>query len=278
VTVLFEFAPAKVNLALHVLGRRGDGYHELDSIVVFADVGDTLAFRPARTTTLNIDGPFAGELSAQADNLVLKAVAALRARVSLPEVHITLTKNLPIASGIGGGSADAAATLRGLLRFANLHVPAPQLQAMALSLGADVPVCLQGQPCRMQGVGEKFSILPALPWKAIVLANPMQGCSTSSVFTQLGLAKGQNLGSPLDPQKPESWRNDLTASALKVLPGIADVLQALASEKSLSDVRMSGSGATCFGLAASLAEAQSCALRLSQRFPKWWIKAAPLRA
>ena len=275
-SVFTELAPAKINLALHVLGRRLDGYHDIDSIVAFADQGDVLQFRPANVTSLTIDGPFAAGLSSGPDNLVLKAVAALQAVMPLPHFSISLTKNLPIASGIGGGSADAAATLRGLLKLAGHELPNHQLQEIALSLGADVPVCLRSKPCRMQGIGETITDLPSLPWKAIVLANPLQPCSTTEVFRHLGLAKGQNHGTPVEWSAPETWRNDLTPPALKTLPEIGSVLTTLKTRKQLQAVRMSGSGATCFGLAESTDEAENTAAHLRKACPDWWIKAAGL--
>lgn len=273
-----EFAPAKINLALHVLGRRNDGYHELDSIVAFADVGDVLKFDVSDRTSLTIDGPFATGLSTGPDNLVLKAVAAMGSVIALPPVHITLIKNLPIASGIGGGSADAAATLRGLLRHAKTQPSQKQLQSVALSLGADVPVCFHGKPCRMQGIGETITPVQSLPWNAIVLVNPLQACSTAEVFRHLGLAKGDQHGTALDLQRPEMWRNDLVPPALKTLPLILDVLTALKFENLLDPIRMSGSGATCFGLAATMEDAQKAAAVLAGNHPEWWVRAAKLLA
>ena len=275
-TVFTEFAPAKINLALHVLARRPDGYHELDSIVAFADVGDVLTFRESGQTSLTIDGPFAAGLSTGPDNLVLKAMAALQAVAAVPHLHVNLTKNIPVASGIGGGSADAAAMLRGLLRITGHVLPIGKLQKIALSLGADVPVCLRGKPCRMQGIGETITDLPPLPWKAVVLANPLQPCNTADVFHHLGLAKGQTHGTAVEWSAPESWRNDLTSPALKTLPEIAGVLAAFAAQKQLMASRMSGSGATCFGLAASIEDAENTAAHLRVRHPHWWIKAAGL--
>ncbi len=276
-TVINELAPAKINLALHVLGRRLDGFHDVDSIVAFADVCDVLKFRPANVTSLTIDGPFAAGLTIGPDNLVLKALAALQSLMPLPHFSISLTKNLPIAAGIGGGSADAAATLRGLLKLTGHDLSNHRLQKLALSLGADVPVCLRSKPSRMQGIGETITDLPPLPWKAIVLANPMRPCSTAEVFRHLGLAKGQSHGTPVEWSAPETWRNDLTPSAVKSLPEIAGVFKALAAAKPLMASRMSGSGATCFGLAASLDDAENVAVHLRTRHPDWWIKAALLK-
>jgi 4-diphosphocytidyl-2-C-methyl-D-erythritol kinase len=268
-----EFAPAKINLALHVLGRRGDGYHELDSIVAFADVGDVLTLAPAAETSLEISGPFAGQLSSSADNLVLRAHALLNA----PPVAFHLEKNLPIASGIGGGSADAAAALRALIRVFDLALGPDELNVLALKLGADVPVCLHGKPCRMRGIGEKLEKGTfALP-SAIVLANPGRATSTPEVFRQLGLQPGDSFGAAISPgSDAASWRNDLAKPAMNLVPEIGDVVAELRNAKGITCARMSGSGATCFGLSNSLAEAQAAAASLSAQHPTWWVKAATL--
>ncbi len=274
--VIAEEARAKINLALHVLGRRADGYHELDSIVAFADVGDVLHFEPARETALEISGPFASGLSAGPDNLILKAAAALARVTPVPAARIRLEKNLPVASGMGGGSADGAAALRGLLRLADKGLPSEVLTPLALSLGADVPVCLGQKVCRMRGIGEEIAAATTLPADAIVLVNPLTACSTQAVFAALGLRAGERHASALDPGDPASWRNDLQEPALRVLPLIADVLAALSTEATLHTVRMSGSGATCFGLASSRTVAEQAAVRLAARHPDWWMKAASL--
>ncbi len=268
-----EFAPAKINLALHVLGRRNDGYHELDSAVAFASVGDVLEIELAETTTLSVSGPFAAEVPVTADNLVLKAHAALAAQFDVPNVAMRLTKNLPVASGIGGGSADAAAALRGLMRLADVRFDSETVQKIALSLGADVPVCLRGTACRMQGVGEIISDLKLLPAKAIVLVNPLQACGTADVFRKLGLKAGDVLGSALDENSPATWRNDMTAAAIAVQPAIAEVLAALRDHPTS---RMSGSGATCFALFETLEEAETVGRQLAVRHSNWWIAPALL--
>ncbi|MCA0434513.1 MAG: 4-(cytidine 5'-diphospho)-2-C-methyl-D-erythritol kinase [Proteobacteria bacterium] len=273
---IVEQARAKINLALHVLGRRADGYHELDSAVAFADVGDVLHLEPAQATSLTIHGPFAAGLSADAGNLVLKAAAALVQCAPVGPVRIVLEKNLPVASGIGGGSADAAAALRGLMRLNDIRLAPDQLVKLALSLGADVPVCLQQGFCRMTGIGETITPMDGLPARFIVLANPLAACSTQAVFAALGLRAGERFAEPLDPQQPASWRNDLQEPAVRALPVIADVLAALTQERGLSDIRMSGSGATCFGLAASRPVADAAAARLSAQNPQWWVRAASL--
>ncbi len=274
--MITERALAKINLALHVRGRRDDGYHDLDSIVAFADIGDVLTFTPAARTTLSVHGLFSGNLSAGADNLVLRAAAALSAVVNIPATAINLEKNLPVASGMGGGSADAAATLRGLMRLAGLPIEDGELKRVALALGADVPVCVRSTVCRMTGIGDEISPIAGLPAPTIVLANPLQPCATAAVFAKLGLQVGQSWGTGVDPADPTGWRNDLQAPALEVAPIIGDVLAALKSEPLLTAVRMSGSGATCFGLAQSTGDAEAVALRLQTRHPGWWVRAAKL--
>jgi 4-diphosphocytidyl-2-C-methyl-D-erythritol kinase len=271
-----EFAPAKINLALHVLGRRADGYHELDSVVAFASVGDTLELTEAGMTTLQVDGPFAGDVPVTADNLVLRAYAALSKQMLLPAVAFRLTKNLPVASGIGGGSADAAAALRGILKLTDKTLDANSLQSIALSLGADVPVCLHGKACRMQGVGELITRLDHLPAKAIVLVNPMKVCGTAEVFRRMGLKAGDQAGLALDVASPATWRNDMTIAAVQVLPEIADVLSTLRDITEGATVRMSGSGATCFALFSTFEQADLAAQQLTALRPGWWVAPAKL--
>jgi 4-diphosphocytidyl-2-C-methyl-D-erythritol kinase len=270
------FAAAKINVALHVLGRRADGYHELDSIVAFADVGDTITFTPSSDTCLVVDGPFAADVPATSDNLILKARAVLVEHAQVPPLHITLTKNLPVASGIGGGSADAATALRGFMHIAGVRFDSETIQKIALSLGADVPVCLFGKTCRMQGVGEVITPLKQLPFEHIVLVNPTQACSTAAIFKTIGLQPGQNFKSPLVPDAPAQWRNDMTDAAISVLPVIADVLQSLEVLPAAKVVRMSGSGATCFALCKNAEDAQSVATHVQRNHPAWWVKAARL--
>lgn len=275
---IVETAKAKVNLALHVLGRRDDGYHQLDSAVAFADAGDVLTVRPLAGTGvhLSVSGPFADAVPAGDDNLISRAHTLLSEHARIPGVQVHLEKNLPVAAGIGGGSADAGAALRAFVRLAQDAVPAAVLNAIALKLGADVPVCLRQKACRMEGVGEILSPLPQLPAEAIVLVNPRIACETAAVFAALGLAKGQLHLSALSPDDPTQWRNDLTAPAVRVQPVIADVLALLQKQEGMSAVRMSGSGATCFGLAESLAVAERAARHVSVAEPGWWVSASRL--
>jgi 4-diphosphocytidyl-2-C-methyl-D-erythritol kinase len=269
--IIREFAPAKINLALHVLGRRADGYHELDSIVAFASVGDELTLTLADNTSLTVSGPFAADVPTGPENLVLKAHAALAAEFQVPPVALHLTKNLPVASGIGGGSSDAAAALRGILKLTKQGIDFSSLQKLSLSLGADVPVCLQAHACRMQGVGEIIMELERLPTTAALLVNPAKSCGTADVFRKIGLAAGDSFGTALDASTPENWRNDMTAAAIAVLPEIGLVLSALSALVPHATVRMSGSGATCFALFDSLDEAEAVGAALASKHQDWWI-------
>jgi 4-diphosphocytidyl-2-C-methyl-D-erythritol kinase len=276
-----EKACAKINLALHILGRRNDGYHELDSVVGFADFGDRIAIKVSDQLTLECSGSFAASVPAGADNIILKAWHVLHELlrphgVELPPVHVKLEKNLPVASGIGGGSADAAAMLRGLLKLVNAELSKTEVVSLARSLGADVPVCFYQKSCRMQGIGEIISALTIELPRAIVLVNPLKACATADVFKILGLSNGQHHAEAIALDSPPSWRNDLTAAALQVQPEIAKILYALKLESCFSSSRMSGSGATCFGLTSNMAEANAAAARLSVKNPSWWIKAAEL--
>ncbi len=276
--MITEFAPAKVNLALHVTGRRADGYHLLDSLVVFAGVGDHVSVTPADGLSLNITGPQAAALPITADNLVLRAARAFDAGQG---AAITLEKALPVASGIGGGSADAAATLRALARLWGKPVPDP---ATILALGADVPVCLAGQPARMQGIGDRVCRLHhPLPAGWLVLVNPMIAVPTPAVFA--ALTKRDNAALPDMPALPTAtaladWlhttRNDLEAPAITAAPVISAVKASLAATKGCLIARMSGSGATCFGLYASETAAQEAAKTLRVAKPMWWIAPAAI--
>jgi 4-diphosphocytidyl-2-C-methyl-D-erythritol kinase len=269
-----DFAPAKVNLALHVTGRRADGYHLLDSLVVFASVGDRVAVTPAPELRLTIDGPMAGALTVGPDNLVLRAARFLGEE----RVAITLTKRLPVASGIGGGSADAAATIRAICRLRGRAVPEAALTA---PLGADVPACLIGRPLRMQGIGERVEPLPGLPPAHIVLANPGVSLTTPAVFGALR----RRDGAPLPPLPPvadvaglarylAACRNDLEDAACALEPVIGKVIAALGDQPGCLLARMSGSGATCFGLFADRTAATAAAAALRHRQRGWWVEEA----
>ena len=284
-TALTIEAPAKVNLYLHVTGKRADGYHLLDSLVAFAGVGDTLALEPADGLELVLTGPTAAPLAADDDNIVLRAARLLAEQAGIaPRARITLTKRLPVAAGIGGGSADAAATLRGLARLWNLSIAEPDLRALGLRLGADVPVCLAGRPTTMTGVGEHLAPAPALPPAWLVLVNPRRPLSTPAVFKarQGDFTPAQPLteapaDAPALARALAARRNDLTQAAITLEPLVADMLALLAAQPACLLARMSGSGATCFGLFADEAAAQAAATALTAANPSWWTAAAPLR-
>jgi 4-diphosphocytidyl-2-C-methyl-D-erythritol kinase len=271
------FAPAKVNLTLHVLGKRTDGYHLIDSLVVFAGVGDRIKVSDAPGLHLEIVGPMAADLPADDGNLVLRAARFLAARGAL----ITLTKNLPIASGIGGGSADAAATFRALGELWRCELPST---ADAASLGADVPVCLEPRSRRMSGIGEVLAEVPPLPPAWLVLANPRVSVATGAVFAALAARDRAPMPQVL-PDFPDveslaaflaDMRNDLEVPACRTAPVIASVLAALTDQTGCMLARMSGSGATCFGLFRAQADAERAARNLGVAQPGWWVVAAPI--
>jgi 4-diphosphocytidyl-2-C-methyl-D-erythritol kinase len=273
---LTEAAPAKLNLYLHLTGRRDDGYHLLDSLVAFAEIGDVLRAEPAKTLSLRVAGPFAGGLAAEPDNLVLRAARALAAEAGVPSgAEIVLEKYLPVASGIGGGSADAAAALRLLCRLWGLSPDRAVLARLAGALGADVPACLFGRTCRMGGIGERLEPAPALPQCGIVLVNPGIALATGDVFrTWRGMWSARAAlpagwaDSVAMAHGLVSFRNDLEPAALALRPVIADVLAALAALPGCLLARMSGSGTTCFGLFAD----RETAGRAVSEMPRtgWW--------
>lgn len=283
--IVSEDAFAKINLALHVTGQRADGYHLLDMLVTFAEHGDRLEFSPAQSDEFVLSGRFGDVLKSESGtNLVLKARDLLRQAVVdagevAPPVRISLQKNLPIASGIGGGSADAAATVRGLLRLWNVSVPERVIDEIALRLGADVPMCLVSKPLVARGIGEAIVRVGDLPSFAMVLANPLQAVSTPEVFRKLATKDN----TPLDIGSRSSWlaaigsmRNDLEQPATAILPVIAEV-SAMLKDSGATFVRMSGSGATCFGIFDSAAEAEAAARTLHSRRPDWYFQATTTR-
>ncbi|MFE3836020.1 4-(cytidine 5'-diphospho)-2-C-methyl-D-erythritol kinase [Pseudogemmobacter sonorensis] len=274
-----ERAWAKVNLCLHVTGLRADGYHLLDSLVAFAGVGDLLEAAPAPKAALVLAGPFGAELPAGEDNLVLRA-----ARAVAPDfpVAFRLEKNLPPASGIGGGSADAAAAVRAVLRL--MGRPGAVDADVIAALGADVPVCMRSGPARMRGIGERLDPVPAFPQVWAVLANPRVEVPTPQVFRALAVKENPGLPGVLprwrDALALAHWlsgqRNDLEPAALRVAPVIGQALAALEALPGALLARMSGSGATCFALFAEEAAAQRAADRLRAQAPAWWVAAAAL--
>ncbi|UFZ07353.1 4-(cytidine 5'-diphospho)-2-C-methyl-D-erythritol kinase [Bradyrhizobium ontarionense] len=290
---LRETGRAKVNLTLRVVGRRGDGYHDLESVVAFADCADQLSLVPGSELTLTTIGPLAGACGETSDNLVLKAARLLSEAVPGLELGaFTLEKVLPVAAGIGGGSADAAAALRLLARRNGLALDDPRLVAVALQTGADVPVCVASRACTMTGVGE--NLLPLdLPVLPCVMINPRVPVATKDVFQALGLKPGELLVGVTDVLTAPAWpgagasvsdwvdalgevRNDLEPPALKVQPIIGTVLDSLRASGGVLLARMSGSGATCFAIYGSDADAKSAGAQIAAAHPEWWVHAGTL--
>lgn len=274
---LTEFAPAKVNLFLHITGRRADGYHVLDSLVAFAECGDYLAGSDACELSLAVDGPFGANLPQHADNLVWRAARDLAVTTGIePRAKLTITKHLPVASGIGGGSADAAAALRLLARLWGVSLDAASWRALAMRLGADVPVCLSSLPARVGGVGEVLASAPLLPACGVLLVNPGIAVETAQVFRARSGAFSSRAVLPSGwpdaaamAQDLAMLGNDLETPARTLCPPIAEVLARLAAQPGCLLARMSGSGATCFGLFAD-PEAAARAGRELQAPPGWW--------
>lgn len=265
-------AYAKVNLALHVRARMADGYHRVETAFAFAEDGDGLSVAPGEGLRLAVTGPFGGALAGDDDNLVLRAARALRARYGTEAgAALLLDKRLPVAAGIGGGSADAAAALRLLARWWDLDADEEALLDIAASLGADVPACLLSRPLRGEGRGDALQPLPhaGLAGAPMLLVNPGVPLSTAAVFRAWdGVDRGPLAG----------WgdgRNDLEPAAIGLVPEIAGVLDALGEARF---ARMSGSGATCFGLYRTEAERDSAAASIAAAHPRWWILATRLRA
>jgi 4-diphosphocytidyl-2-C-methyl-D-erythritol kinase len=286
-----EGAPAKVNLTLRVLGRRPDGYHEIESLVAFASTGDALAFTPGASLALKVRGPTAAAAGSLADNLVLKAAQALAERIpKLKLGRFDLSKRLPVAAGLGGGSADAAAALRLLARHNRIASDDARLMAAARATGADVPVCLDPRPRLMRGIGEVLSPPLRLPSLPAVLLNPRVGVATRDVFTQLRappIAKaprdaGSDAGFPSGRngliEALAHGANDLESPAISLHPVIAEALAALRAVGGCRLARMSGSGATCFGLFDSARDATAAARSLRDAHPQWWVRATVLGA
>lgn len=290
---LIEEGRAKVNLTLRVVGRRTDGYHDLESVVAFADCADRLSLEPGGELKLATTGPLAAACGDAADNLVFKAAKLLAEAVpNLKLGAFALDKVLPVAAGIGGGSADAAAALRLLARLNNLSLDDPRLQKVALATGADVPVCLLSRACDMTGVGEQLLPL-ALPSMPCVMVNPRVPVATKDVFQELGLRNGELLVGATDVLEAPAWpeaggsiadwvdvletvANDLEAPALRIQPVIGEVLEALRSSAGVKLARMSGSGATCFAMYGAATDAHAAAERIRRDHPGWWVHAGTL--
>lgn len=268
-TVLVEDAPAKLNLALHVRARRSDGYHELETLFAFVRDGDRLTMGRADTPSFVVDGPFAGALAGDGDNLVLRAVSGFAAAYSDPgPLAITLTKRLPVASGIGGGSADAAAALRLLARLTGVE-DTPGLMAIAAELGSDVPACLLGRASLGRGRGEALTPLDGLEPLPALLVNPGVAVATGPVFDAWDRVDRGPLGDGAPLEIALAGRNDLEPPALRLAPVIGKVLTALHQSTPVL-ARMSGSGATCFALYRSAGECGEAAKAIRSVQPGWW--------
>ncbi|MGV7219148.1 4-(cytidine 5'-diphospho)-2-C-methyl-D-erythritol kinase [Bradyrhizobium sp. UFLA05-112] len=292
-SALIEEGRAKVNLSLRVVGRRTDGYHDLESVVAFADCADRLTLEPGSELKLTTTGPLAAACGDTADNLVLKASRLLAEAVpNLKLGAFALDKVLPVAAGIGGGSADAAAALRLLARLNNLSLDDPRLQEVALATGADVPVCLLSRACDMTGVGEQLLplMLPSMP---SVMVNPRVPVATKDVFQALGLRNGELLVGATDVLEAPAWpeggasttdwvdvlstvANDLEAPAMRIEPVIGEVLDALRACAGVKLARMSGSGATCFAIFGDAAHAHAAAETIRRDHSGWWVHAGTL--
>lgn len=285
--VLVETAPAKVNLTLRVVGRRSDGYHVLESLVAFAGVDDRLTLVPGGPASLTVRGPNAAAAGAVADNLVLRAARALEAEIEgLRLGRFTLTKRLPAAAGIGGGSSDAAAALRLLARANRIKLADPRIHRAAAAVGADVPVCVDPRSRVMRGIGEILSKPLAVPRFAAVLVNPGVAVPTRDVFAVLHRSErkpqpaAQPHGVPRDPEAFLAYlgrrANDLEPAAIEIAPAIAKVLASLRESPGCRLARMSGSGATCFGLYVTERAARAAARTLSMQHRRWWVCATHL--
>jgi 4-diphosphocytidyl-2-C-methyl-D-erythritol kinase len=291
--MLIEEGRAKVNLTLRVVGRRADGYHDLESMVAFADCADRLSLTPGPKLDLKTTGPLGQDCGEAADNLVFKAAQLLGERVpDLKLGQFTLDKLLPVAAGIGGGSADAAAALRLLAQANGIAIDDSRLIEVAQLTGADVPVCLASHACVMTGVGE--TLLPlSLPKLPCVMVNPRVAVATKDVFEALGLRNGELLVGATDVMRATAWpevgasvedwvevlsagANDLEAPATRLQPVIGEVLSALSASNGAWLARMSGSGATCFAIYENTAEAQRAAQKISLDHPDWWVHAGIL--
>ncbi|MEH3123821.1 MAG: 4-(cytidine 5'-diphospho)-2-C-methyl-D-erythritol kinase [Sphingomonas phyllosphaerae] len=276
--MIAETAPAKLNLALHVRARRVDGYHELETLFVFARDGDRVTVGPATVPGFTVTGPFAAAVGPAADNLVTRAEAAFRQAFAPDAVHaVTLDKHLPVASGIGGGSADAAATLRALARLHGLPVDTPRLLTIAADLGADVPACLLGRPTFGRGRGDALAPIAGLGDMPALLVNPGVAVSTAQVFAHWGgVDRGALDLTGTTLERAMAGRNDLQPPAEAIAPVIGTVISRLAAAPGALLTRMSGSGATCFALFRDTEARDSAAARIAADAPDWWVCATTI--
>lgn len=284
------FAPAKINLFLHITGKRNDGYHNIESLISFADIGDYITLSTSKTPEFSVEGPFAAGLSEQekdsgpqSKNIVMKALWGLsRLYKRPPEFHVHLMKNLPIAAGIGGGSADAAALIWGIIKQWGKPPDQDELQKFMLELGADVPVCYQCDNTFVQGIGESISPVNYFPEIPVVLINPLKPCATGAVFKTFDGKFSSSITMPQDPSLDEfldfiaQQHNDLEKPACALVEDITNILNALNYTEGCRLARMSGSGATCFGLFDTTAHSENAADIIKQENPDWWVKSGIL--
>ncbi len=276
---LFErLSPAKLNLYLHIVGKRDDGFHLLDSLVVFTQFGDQLTAKPANTVSLHIEGEFAAGLGAQ-DNLVMRAALALQSKYDVQQGAIlTLEKRIPVGAGLGGGSANAATALLLLNALWEIDAPMQELETLAITLGADVPACLYAQALHMGGIGEVITPMPDFSLtEQIVLVNPRLHVSTPDVFKQF--ARAPRYQQPIAEHERMHFtkhHNDLQDAAITICPAIADILALLQQQQGCDVARMCGSGATCFGLFAGKQEASAAVQTIKAVQPNWWVKSTAL--
>lgn len=285
--LLTIFAPAKINLYLHVTGRLDNGYHMLDSLVAFADIGDSIEIEPSAEFKFVIEGPYSGgfgpkdrDHSPDSSNLVVQAVWALaRAAQKIPNVRVKLVKNLPIASGLGGGSSDAAAVIWGLLEWWKIPRQTHYLQGLMARLGADIPVCMACSPSRVRGIGDIVDPAPAMSEIPVVLVNPGKPCMTSEVFSRFTGAFREPMALPAGFEKQAALisflaqqRNDLLKAASETVPEIGNALNSLNVQDGCALARMTGSGATCFGIFNNENTARKAAKAIAADNPDWWVK------
>lgn len=281
-------APAKINLFLHVGATDADGYHPLASLVAFADIGDRVSVQPAERLSLEVEGPFAAALADQDDNLILRTLRRLGEATGegAPALRVVLDKQLPIAAGLGGGSSDAGAALRLAAQMLGLAADDPALETAAAVVGADGPMCLHARPAWAEGRGDRLAVEPRLPDLPIVLVNPGVPSPTGPVYRAYDAGPVRSADRPAPP---EDWsprgvadwlsrqRNDLEAPALSLAPAIGTALTAVAASPGVLLTRMSGSGATVFGLYADDAAAQAAGQALAAHRPDWWVQAGRLQ-
>lgn len=291
---LTVFAPAKINLYLHVTGRQDDGYHLLDSLAVFADIGDKISIEPADDFSFHITGPYASAFTARdrddspmSTNLAMRAAWMLSDQIEQDlSFRITLHKNLPLAAGIGGGSSDAAAVLWGLMTMWNVSMTdSTWLPALMRNIGADVPACLRCLPVRMSGVGDILDPVEGLPEIPVVLVNPGKHCPTPEVFRRFIGPMRMAAPLPADLTSPQSLidflqdqENDLTHAACEIVPEIAGAVNTLSAQKGCALSRMSGSGATVFGLFETMDQAENAVAAIANTQPKWWVRGGTINS